>query len=308
MLRQQRRGERRRRHLDHGADRDLSANGVALGAQLARGGGDELLRLAELLHAGDHREHDLHGAVGRGAQQRAQLACGTAPVLQAQADGAQAQRRVVRRRRPAAAGVDLLVGAQIQGADGDRRRSPSATTARVGLVLLLLAGQVLPVHVEELGAVQAHALGAQLGGVGGVLGQLDVGEQADLDAVARYRRACRAAATARRDRPCWRARLAWKKSSARASGSARAWPRSPSTMINSPSRSRRRAACRPTMAGNAEAARQDRGVRQRAAVFGDEAGDALLRQQDDVCGRDVVGHDHQGFPACFRRGSHAARR
>src|SRR3546814_5512635 len=39
---------------------------------------------------------------------------------------------------------------------------------------------------------------------------------------------------------------------------------------------------------DAEAACEDRGMRQRAAIFGNERGDVQLREQDDVGRRDVV--------------------
>ncbi len=44
---------------------------------------------------------------------------------------------------------------------------------------------------------------------------------------------------------------------------------------------------------NAEAAREDRGMRQRPAILGDERGDMLLREQDDVGRCDVVGDGHE---------------
>ena len=62
-----------------------------------------------------------------------------------------------------------------------------ASTARaVGLELLVLAGQVaVAVHEQELAAEQADAGGARLERRGGVLGQLDVGQQLDRCAVER---------------------------------------------------------------------------------------------------------------------------
>ena len=46
---------------------------------------------------------------------------------------------------------------------------------------------------------------------------------------------------------------------------------------------------------NAHAARQNRGVRQRSAVFGNERHHVLLAQQNDVGGRDVIGDDDRGL-------------
>ena len=119
----------------------------------------------------------------RGAQQRAQLHAEQVLCLQAQPDRTQAQRGVVRRGATQAPGIDLLVGAQVQRADGDRP-ADGLNDIDVGGVLLGLAGQFGAVHVQEFRPVQAHAGRAHAVGMRGVGGQLDIAQQRDLGAVA----------------------------------------------------------------------------------------------------------------------------
>src|SRR3546814_2022759 len=52
---------------------------------------------------------------------------------------------------------------------------------------------------------------------------------------------------------------------------------------------------------DAEAACEDRGMRQRAAIFGNERGDVQLREQDDVGRRDVVRDHHERVVVGFLR-------
>src|SRR3546814_10753952 len=52
---------------------------------------------------------------------------------------------------------------------------------------------------------------------------------------------------------------------------------------------------------DAEAACEDRGMRQRAAIFGNERGDVQLREQDDFGRRDVVRDHHERVVVGFLR-------
>ena len=96
-------------------------------------------RLRELVHRGQHRHQHLDIAVVRGAQDGAQLLVEHLRLGEAQPDGAQPQRGV---RREALGPVELLVGAQIEGADGDGQVRPSPRDPAVGLELLVLGGQL----------------------------------------------------------------------------------------------------------------------------------------------------------------------
>ena len=110
--------------------------------------------------------------------------------LQRQADRAQAERRVGRVGAAAclASGLGQFVAADIERAERHRPPVHAAHQAGIELVLLVLVGQVLAVHVEELGAHQPEPRGA----VGHRLLELDrqfeIGFEADLDAVAGHRR------------------------------------------------------------------------------------------------------------------------
>ena len=88
FAREQRRGERRRRHFDHDADRHVGAVDAArleLGARLV----EQRPRRAHFLHRRHEREHDPQRAVRRRAQQRAQLRLEDRRLRQAEADAAQ---------------------------------------------------------------------------------------------------------------------------------------------------------------------------------------------------------------------------
>ena len=124
-----------------------------------------------------HRDHDLQLAVGRGAQQRAQLGQEHLRLGQRVAHRAQPERRVGLHAGVGA--VERLVVADVEGADGDRPGRHRLDHRAVGLVLLVLVGQGVAADEQELGTVQADAVG--VGGLdcGQVLGAFDVGEQVD---------------------------------------------------------------------------------------------------------------------------------
>ena len=175
--------------LHHDAHRDVLRDRLAFAQKLLADGGDLRLRVAQLPHRGDHRQHDAQLAVDAGAEQRPQLGAEELRVPQREADGAQPQRRIGLVR---AVPDGQLVAAQVQGADGDRPVLHLLEDGAVGAEVLLLGGQLLAVQVEELGAVEAHALGAVSQHARHLLGKLDVGADADAAAVQRLAPAGRA--------------------------------------------------------------------------------------------------------------------
>ena len=178
------RGERRPRHLDHGADRKARVETPALAGELGLGARHEGEHLLELAHAGEHGHQQPHRPVRRGAQDGADLREEHGGLAQAQAHRAQPERGAGagRRRRR---GAERLVGAEVEGADGDGQPAHGAHHARVGAVLLLLGGRRPAAGEEELGAVEPDAGGTDAARRLHVGGELDVGAQHHLEAVAR---------------------------------------------------------------------------------------------------------------------------
>ncbi len=83
--------------------------------------------------------------------------------------------------------MQVLVGAEVEGADGHRSPGHALDHLLVGLELFLLVGHVAAVEEEEFGAEQADAFGAAFERVGNVARQFDVGVEGDVDAVERDR-------------------------------------------------------------------------------------------------------------------------
>jgi len=54
----------------------------------------------------------------------------------------------------------VLVGTEIEGADGDRQPLECLEHAQVLLQLFLFVGDIVAIHEQEFGAVQADAVGA----------------------------------------------------------------------------------------------------------------------------------------------------
>ena len=169
--------------LDHGADFHLRVEGDALGAQLGAAFLEDHIGAAQLLDAGDHGIHEFDVAGGAGAEDGAELGLEDIDALEAETDGA-----------PAEEGVELLghvegahelVAAQVEGADDDAVRHGALGDGAIGLVLLLLTGEVGFVEVEEFRAIQADALGAVLLDGVHVAGEFDVRAEDDVAAVER---------------------------------------------------------------------------------------------------------------------------
>jgi hypothetical protein len=81
--------------------------------------------------------------------------------------------------------MQVLVVAEIEGADGDRPPAHPLDHRAVGLELLVLGRHVAAIEKQELGAKQADAFGTAVERIGHVARQLDVGVQVDVDAVER---------------------------------------------------------------------------------------------------------------------------
>ena len=123
----------------------------------------------------------------RGAQDRAELREEQLGLGEAEAHRAQPQRRVGRDAREPVEALQLLVGAEVEGADRDRLAVHAFRDDAIGLELLVLRRQALAVEEQELGAEEADARRAVLERLLEVLGQLDVGSELDVDAVERFR-------------------------------------------------------------------------------------------------------------------------
>ena len=155
--------------------------------------GDAVHRLAHLAHlagAGDHRQQNVKRAVLRRAQHGGQLRVQQLGDAQRQADRAQTQRRIDAGAQPGAAvqRISQLVAAHVQRAHRDRAPVHGLDQAAHRLVLLVLVGRRVAVHVHEFAAQQADAVGADVDRRGDLAGQVEIGLQADLDAVAGHRR------------------------------------------------------------------------------------------------------------------------
>jgi len=124
----------------------------------------------------------MHLAVVRSAQDGAQLVVKHLRLGQAQADGAQTERRI---GRDAFGVVDALVGAEVEGTDGDGQAVHVLHHLAIGFELFVLGRQVAAIQIQELGAEQSHAVGTVLHGAGNIVRQLDVGVQFDRRAVQR---------------------------------------------------------------------------------------------------------------------------
>ena len=163
--------ERRRGHLDHDTG--------SLDAVLLREG-DEIVRL---LDGRDHRRHDPEVGLGRrvGVGERRQL---LAQDVLARAEGPeapQAQRRVVLVR--VVEEGERLVGPGIQRPHDHLLAGEGLQQLGVGLRLLLDGRCLRGGEEEELGAEQAHALGAEFDRLGGAAGLAEVRQERDGRAV-----------------------------------------------------------------------------------------------------------------------------
>ncbi len=140
-----------------------------------------VLGLAELFEGCDQGEHDLDRTQGRGAEQGAELPLEHGEVAEAVADGAVAEEGIA--LGDVDAGLGVFVGAEVDGADGERAAGGERDAAGVGLVVIFLGGLGGAGEVEELGAIEADALAPGVDDLVDFLGELNVAEDLDARAV-----------------------------------------------------------------------------------------------------------------------------
>ncbi len=145
--------------LDHRAQRHLLGDRESLALQRAPCRGDQFVDLHDLLHRGDHRQQNAHRPVGRGAQHRAQLHHEVAAPRQRPAHAAQAERGIGLGAHAERAGA-RLVRAEVERAQRHRFARHRHHRVAVGAELLVLRRRLAGPQVQELGAEQADAVGA----------------------------------------------------------------------------------------------------------------------------------------------------
>src|SRR6185369_17466070 len=106
----------------------------------------------DLVRARNHREEDADTAERAGAQDRAELRLEDVRQLERDADRAPAEEGVLLAREVQVARI--LVGPDVERADGDRLAVELAHEAGIYLVLLLLVGEVAIREERELGAIE----------------------------------------------------------------------------------------------------------------------------------------------------------
>src|SRR5690606_38950244 len=144
---------------------------------------EQVARAFDLLDLVDEREHDADVAVGGCTQQRAELRAEEVLEVEAKADRAPAEERVLLGRHLEE--ERELVSSEVEGANIDGLVREGLRHAPVRVVLLLLPGLGATADDEELRAEEADAQGA-VGARGLRLrGEVDVGAQEDRLAVGR---------------------------------------------------------------------------------------------------------------------------
>ena len=183
---EQRHGQGRRGHLDHGAELTL-AERLAGVDQLSLDVGNVVQRLANLPVAGEHGDEDFDGSMVGRPEQGPQLAAEHAGLGQAPAYGAQPQGGVEHRFMAQLAGrepLKWLVRANVDGANGHGQPAHGLDRAAISFVLFFFVGQGhAAIHEQELAAEQAHADGASVDRADRVFRHFNVGQQIHAFAV-----------------------------------------------------------------------------------------------------------------------------
>ena len=118
LLRQHIRADSRHRNLDHNADLDVRVEGYTFRGQHVLRLLEHLLCITHLIHRRNHREHDTQITVLRGTQQRAKLNQKQLRLIQANADRAVAEERILFLLQRQCG--HFLVAADVQRADDNR--------------------------------------------------------------------------------------------------------------------------------------------------------------------------------------------
>ena len=180
--------QRRSGNLDHAADLDAGIEAELLATQAGFGLFDRRERCIDLVGVRQHRDQQFHLAVLRRPQDCPQLRPEHLRLGQRDADGPHAERRI---RLDAIAQrafrIEILVGAEVEGADDDRPAVHALDHLAVGLELLVLGRQFAAVEEEEFRAEQANAFSSAFQRRRDIRRQFDIRLQMYLDAIDRRR-------------------------------------------------------------------------------------------------------------------------
>ena len=171
------------RDLDHDTNLDIRIELRAFSRQQILGLLQYLFGIADLFDRRDHREHDAQIAVLSRAQQRTQLGQEQVGLIQANADCAIAEERVLflfQLQR-----WHFLIAADVQRTDNNRLTRHDLAGLLISFVLLFFAGQVITIHKQELGAEQADAFAAQISNAHRVVRRADVALDHNATTIAR---------------------------------------------------------------------------------------------------------------------------
>ena len=133
--------------LHHNAHLQVGAEGDALSCQLSLGAFQAAFGPADIVHAGDHGEHQPQVSVDRRSQRRAELRAEHVRMLEAEAQGPVSQEGIVFLGDVKA--VQRLVAADIKGAQDYGTAAVGHQDLAVCLELLLLRGQRAAAHVQK---------------------------------------------------------------------------------------------------------------------------------------------------------------
>lgn len=143
------------RRLYHNALLHHSA-GDMLAAQLLVHALNDLSNLQNLIQRGDHRIHDEQISVDSSPQKRPELRPKNIRAVQADADGAISQRRILLRIQVKI--IRLLVRTDVHGPNNDPPVIHQFQGLPINLILLFLCGKFSPVQVEKFAAEQTDTL------------------------------------------------------------------------------------------------------------------------------------------------------
>ena len=142
--------------LHHNAHREIRPEGKPFITQLSRHLRKNLAGPDHIGHTGNHREHHLKIPIYRGTTGSPKLGTEHLPLFKAQPQRPHPQSRILlvgqRQIR------QLLVCADIHRTQRNRPRCQGLQRRFIGRKLLLLRGEMVGVHIEELTAEQSHTI------------------------------------------------------------------------------------------------------------------------------------------------------
>ena len=288
---QRRRPERRRRDLDHGSSRELVPGSLAAATELVARQRQLGQRGAPLGAGGDHREQHADRVERGDAQDGAELHPEELGPGQAEADGALSEVGIALARQGEVG--QRLVAAGVERPHGEWTPPQRLGGLEVERDLLLLARGLAPVEEEQLGAEDAHPLGAVHHRRPGVSRRADVGHHRHPSTIERHRRRGRGGAS-------FRPGPALTPGPIQEHRHQRRWrvePHAPGLAVDCerPSLQREQLLAQARHHRKAERAGEDGGVRGGRALRQGETGRALRLEPRHLGGRDVTG---EGYPRC----------